>query len=63
VARRCRCEDRKTIKSKIVAWLIVGALIYWASREPANAAAVAHDLGEWMIHIAQGVVHQPKARQ
>jgi hypothetical protein len=62
VGRRCRCEDRRTIKGKIIAWLIIGALIYWASREPATAAAVARDLGEWMIHGAQGVAHRPKAQ-
>jgi hypothetical protein len=59
MARRT-VEHRGSLKGKILAWLVIGIVIYWAYREPASAAAVVRALGEWIIHSVQGIAQRTK---
>lgn len=54
-------ERRGSLKAKILTWLFIAVVIYWAYREPASAAAVARALGEWLIHAVQGIAQRSKA--
>jgi hypothetical protein len=60
MARRT-VEHRGSLGGKILTWLVIAVVIYWAYREPASAAAVARDLGEWIIHTVQGIAQRTKA--
>ena len=61
MARRT-VEHRGTLKGTLLTWLVIAAVIYWAYREPASAAAVARALGEWIIHVVQGIAHRTNTR-
>lgn len=37
---------------KLLFWLVVAGLIYWAGRDPSGAAAVLHSIGQGIAHFA-----------
>jgi hypothetical protein len=62
VSRRQLAPRSGGFGRKVLTWLAVGGLIYWAGRDPVQAAAVAHVIGQAFAHMAHHAGHTSGGR-
>jgi hypothetical protein len=39
---------------RLLFWLAVAGLVYWAGRDPSGAVAVLHAIGQGLAHLGHG---------
>jgi hypothetical protein len=52
VSRRQLAPRSGGFGRKVLTWLAVAGLVYWAGRDPAGAAAVFHGVAHGFAHLA-----------
>jgi hypothetical protein len=60
--RQLAPRDSGGFGRKVLTWLAVAGLIYWAGRDPAWAAAVFHGIGQAFANMAHHAGHASGGR-